>query len=267
MKSIHWTINTRNGRAVKLLEIPPKDTAKITAILCPEIGWSLSKYQSLLVFFQEQGIRTLSFDDRIKNNPNNSSSFLSTHEWATQGLDAIILFARQRYVDNELVLFSHGLSAQFIGFSPASFFLQKMVFLNSSLSNRSTRSWFKLLKISLQKYLYALSYLFFHQKNHVRIKKGMLSSLFKWSLKPHGLFDLFPDNNYRKLSTPILALCSSVREKRNAEKLCQYYPSANIAYQKTIPRQEPYALSGIHTSALFPLSLSTLYLIVSFLRE
>ncbi|MCB0576403.1 MAG: hypothetical protein KDC61_17745, partial [Saprospiraceae bacterium] len=35
--------------------------------------------------------------------------------------------------------------------------------------------------------------------------KGVVTEFSNWCNLPNGLFDLFPDNNYRKLSIPILA--------------------------------------------------------------
>ncbi len=250
MKSIQRKISTRNGRIIGISETIPLFKRQMTLVLCKEIGYPISFYTPMLQFLTQHGIRVITFDDRNTVRQHQDQSPL--YEWATQGLDAIILFAHQQYPQDELLLLAHGGSAQFVGLSPAISFIHKMVFFNGNMTQRSLESWFNIVKYGLKKWQYSFLNLFSKENKRPVIKKRIISSLFKWSLKTNGLFDLFPDSNFRKIKIPILALYTNTKNLGTSKRLLSFFPSANLHFQKSNQLVYQSFFPGIENNKICP---------------
>jgi predicted alpha/beta hydrolase len=77
-----------------------------------------------------------------------------------------------------------------------------------------------------------------------------------WCDNPNGLFDVFPDNNYRKLSIPLFAFSFSndwMTPEKGVQGLLSYFSNASVTWYHDHPHNQ--GLKNGQQSCFFDLQL------------
>lgn len=207
------TIRTRDGHHIGLTIYPARtERPDRVIVIGPGAGVEQPRYQSFAEYCAGQGSTVVTFDYRgtgLSGSPADLSATL--RQWANQDLDAVLRYAHNTYPRLELVFVAHCISGEIAGIAPASEYIHRMVLVSSALScwrlwpNRSQ------IRIAMMKLLtpLALAWYGYYPGKKLRflsdMPRGVVLELSNWCDRPNGLFDVFPDNNYRKLKIPLLA--------------------------------------------------------------
>ena len=73
------------------------------------------------------------------------------------------------------------------------------------------------------------------------LPKGVAREWANWCDNPNGLFDVFPENNYRKLQVPLLAVSFSndwMTPEKAVKGLLGYFSSASITWHQIHPHNQ-----------------------------
>ncbi len=211
-------LRTRDGHKISLNLYLPQESSGRLLLIGPGAGVVQTFYESFATYCANSGYTVITFDyrgtgasgaERIRN-------FQTTlRQWAHQDLDAVILFARNRFPNYELIFLGHCLSGEIAGIAPASEFINRVVLVSSALSCWQLwprRSQPKIWMMKILAPIISAWYGYYPgtRLNFLRdLPKGVVTEFSDWCNRPNGLFDVFPDNNYRKLNVPLLALSFS----------------------------------------------------------
>lgn len=247
-------IRASDGNMVKADYYPPVRNNGRVAILASGAGVSKDYYREFAYFLTEKGYPVFTFDYRgtgatTENEIRKSDA--SMHQWAVQDMDAVILYANTKFPRQEIIFIGHCIGGEMAGLARASQYISKIILISSALSCKKLWPLKNRIRIFfLKKIILFLNkmYGFFPGKKIGflgNLPKGVIKEWTDWCDKPNGLFDYFPDNNYRKLRVPLLAFSFSddwqcppkaVRELLNrfleAEITWQHLKPADIGVKK-----------------------------------
>lgn len=210
----HDEIRTKDGSRIGLtVYSPQRSVAKVMII--GATGAVLQRfYEPFASFFQQQGFTVITFDYRGvgRSAPQVLKGYSANmHQWAVQDIDAVILFSKNNYPQQEIIYAGHCVGGEIVGLAQASQYINKLVLVNSALSCKkfwSLKDRFKVTTMGVTIRLLNKWFGYFPGKKvgyPENLPQGVMHEWINWCSKSNGLFDTFPDNNYRKLHIPLLA--------------------------------------------------------------
>lgn len=212
------TIRTNDGTTIWTSSYTPDVSNDKVIIIAPALGLTHDNYQQFASFFCRKGFSIITFDYRGTGNsaPETLKGYKANmHQWAAQDINAVLLFAKQHYSNQELIYIGHCIGGEILGLAPASQYVNKVVLVSSALSCARLWPWQSKIKIAGLKFLMRMASGIFGyfpgKKLNVfgNLPQGVIYEWVNWCNNSNGLFDNFPDNNYRKLDVPILAITFS----------------------------------------------------------
>lgn len=243
------TVLTSDGTRIWIsLYHPEKENGKLL-VIAPAIGVSQAFYHFFACFFRQQGFVVIGFDYRGmgKSAPGNLKGYPATlHEWAVQDINAVLLFARQHYSRHELVYVGHCIGGEIIGLAPGSQYIHRMVLVSSALTCEKLWPWRQRVMLRLGKARnrllgWLLGYLPSGAIGQpARLPRGVYNQMANWCDSANGLFDTYPDNNYRKIQAPVLVYTFTddwLCPPRAVKELLNYFTNAAITWHHLHPRQ------------------------------
>ena len=164
-------------------------------------------------------------------------------QWAVQDINAILLYAKNNYPGHELIYTGHATGGEIVGLAPASQYINRVILIDSALSCAQLWRWqfkikFRLLKTTV---LFTKMLGYFPGKYlniFGNLPLGVIHQWINWCKNLNGLFDDFPDNNYRKLNVPLLALTFSDNWQctpRAVKKLLNHFANSMITWFHITP--------------------------------
>ncbi|HET9747260.1 MAG TPA: alpha/beta fold hydrolase [Chitinophagaceae bacterium] len=212
------TIRTNDGTKIWTSCYTPDVPNNKVIIIAPGIGLTHDYYHLFADFFCKQGFSVITFDFRGIGNsgPATLRGYKANmHQWAAQDINAVILYAKQQYSNQELIYIGHCIGGEIVGLAPASQYINKLVLISSALSCARLWPWQSKIRIEGMKILVRMSTRLFGyfpgKKLNIlgNLPQGVIYEWANWCDNSNGLFDDFPDNNYRKFNVPILAITFS----------------------------------------------------------
>lgn len=209
------TLRTRDGQFIRLTQfLPPNGAPERVVVVGPGAGVEQARYRAFAEYCAASGCAAITFDYRGIGHSGNGhiGHFHATlRQWANQDLDAVLRYAHNTFPKLELVFVGHCISGEIAGIAPAGEYIHRMVLVSSALSCWRLwphRSQLRILLMKLLTPLLVWWYGFFPGRR-LRflhdLPRGVILELSNWCNRPNGLFDVFPDNNYRKMKIPLLA--------------------------------------------------------------
>jgi predicted alpha/beta hydrolase len=236
------TILTSDGTRIWITcYLPEKSNGKVI-IIAPAIGVTHDFYHMFSRFYRQQGFTIIGFDYRGvgKSAPRHLKGFKANlHEWAVMDINSVILYAKYNFQHYEIIYIGHCIGGEIIGLVPASQYINKIVLVSSSLTCEKLWPWYHRLKLKIQKAVSRLlSWLFgYLPKNKIanygKLPKGVANQFANWCDNPNGLFDNYPDNNYRKLKVPIVVYTFTddwLCPPRAVKELLHHFFNASITW-------------------------------------
>lgn len=208
------TIRTNDGTKIWISCYTPETSNEKVIIIAPGVGLAQDHYDVFASFLCNEGFSVITFDYRGvgRSAPQKLRGYrASLHQWAVQDINAVLLYAKNHCPKYELIYIGHAIGGEIIGLAPASQYIHRVVLIGSSLSCARLWPWQYKIKISGLKMMAKLSasilgYFPGKQLNSLgNLPRGVVFEWANWCDNASGLFDNFPDNNYRKLSVPMLA--------------------------------------------------------------
>lgn len=249
-------IRTRDSQQLTLTLCQPEAPGGQVLVIGPAASVGQDFYSDFAEYCAERTGPVVTFDYRgmgLSGSGHPKGVEATLMQWANHDLDAVLLFAKKNFPEKELVLLGHGLSGQIAGLAPASQYVRRLILVNSALS--CWRLWpfrsqlhILALKIagpivsSLKGYFPGKQLGYFQD-----LPASVIGEWSDWCNHPNGLFDVFPDNNYRKLNIPLLALSFSDdwhAPPRAVEALLRHYSSAQRQWLHLAPEQFDLAEVG-----------------------
>jgi predicted alpha/beta hydrolase len=228
--------------------MPELSNSKIL-IIAPAVGLTHQYYHLFACFFRQHGYTVITFDYRGVGNsaPQNLSGYeASMHQWAVQDINAVLLYIKQHYPGYEIIYTGHCIGGEIIGLAPASQYINRMVLVSSALSCAKLWPFKDKFRIAVLKvFAWMLNIIFgYFPGRRLRIfgdlPKGVIHEWANWCDNPNGLFDSFPDNNYRKLNIPVLAYTFSDDwhcPPAAVKELLNRFANANITWHHMKPKE------------------------------
>ena len=267
MSSYTTIIRTNDGTRISLNTYSPAFSNGKLIIIAPGIGLIQDFYEPFAGYLCEHGFTVITFDYRGVGSsaPENLKGFKANmHQWAVQDTNAVLINVKQQYSTQEIIYFGHCIGGEIIGLAPASQYIHRMVLISSALSCARLFPINNRIKIAGLKTLARISswiYGYFPGKRFYifdDLPKGVVHEWANWCDKSNGLFDLFPDNNYRKLNVPILAFTFSDdwhTPPDAVKELLNKFENATITWYHLKPRD--IGLKKIGHNDFFHLTMKT----------
>ena len=258
-------IRTKDGRIICATCFHPLESNGKNIIVAPAANLTQREYRSFAVYFQQLGYNVFTFDYRGVGDsaPNQLKGFdARLQQWAVQDTDAVIRYVKTSFPTKELIYIGHGIGGELIGLAQASQYINKLVLASSSLSCKRLWSWKGQMRITLLNAIGRISnkWLGYFPGNRLGLARnlpnGVVNEWADWCDKPNGLFDVFPDNNYRKLNIPLFAFSFSNDWKtpeKGVQGLLSYFSSASITWYHDHPHNQ--GLKNGQQSCFFDLKL------------
>lgn len=215
---IQDTVRTRDGFYIELsVYLPPGESGRVL-VIGPGAGIEQVQYQSFAAYCSQQGCTAITFDYRGtgRSGPGIPKDYEATlRQWANQDLDAVLLYAKKRFPNQEIVFLGHCISGEIVGLAPASEYIDQLIMVGSSLAcwrlwPRSSQPRIALMKIASPLISKCFGYFPGKRLGFLGdLPLGVMREISDWCERPNGVFDVFPDNNFQKLNIPILALSFS----------------------------------------------------------
>ena len=243
------TIRTNDGTRIWINSYEPAVSNEKVIIIASGVGFTHVDYDDFASSFCEQGFTVITFDYRGVGNsaPQKLNGYQATmHQWAVQDINGVLLFAKQNHPKQELIYIGHGIGGEIIGLAPASQYINKIVLVSSALSCAKLWPWQYKIKIEGLKALVRISgkiFGYFPGKPfniYGDLPKGVVHEWADWCDNSNGLFDNFPDNNYRKLNIPILAFTFSDDwhcPPRAVKELLSRFENSTITWYHMKPKE------------------------------
>lgn len=240
-------IRTKDGRSISIINYPAADPNGKSMIIAPAVEVVQKDYENFAIHFQQAGYNVVTFDYRGVGD--SAPVFLKgfdakLQQWAVLDADAVIRFARSAFSNQELIYIGHGIGGELVGLAQASQYVNKLCLVSSSLSCKKYWSWQGKIKITILKSVARFANKWFGYFPGTRfgmrrdLPKGVIYELADWCDNPNGLFDVFPENNYRKLEVPVFAFSFSndwMTPVKAVRKLLSYFSSASITWYHVDP--------------------------------
>jgi predicted alpha/beta hydrolase len=240
-------IRTKDGRTISATCYLP-ETANGKSLVVGAAAEAVQQdYETFSIFFQQLGYTVVTFDYRGvgESAPAHLKGFeAGLLQWAAQDADAVIRFVKSGFQDQELIYIGHGIGGELIGLAQASQYIDRLVLVSSSLSCKRFWTWKGRLRVAARKAMVRLSGTWFGYFPGRRLgflsdlPKGVVHEWNNWCDNPNGLFDIFPENNYRKLRVPLLAVSFSndwMTPETGVKGLLGYFSSACITWHEIHP--------------------------------
>ncbi len=153
-------------------------------------------------------------------------------QWANQDLDAVLCHARRQFPSDEIILVAHGLSGQIAGLAAAMENVSYLALVGCALHARRLWPLGSRIQVGLRGLFESGGNAWAEQvlpPVSEKLPEGVKRELSDWSSRRNGLFDIFSNNNYRRLGIPLLALSFTddplAPRRAVAELLTHYCPS------------------------------------------
>lgn len=211
-------VRTKDARKICLSVYTPEESIGKVMIIAPLGGMAKQYYDPFARFVRQWGFNVITFDYRGTGGsaPEQLKGYeASMHQWAVQDIDAVILYAKNNFPKQEIIYTGHCIGGEIIGLAQASQYISRLILVNSALSCRklwSLKDRFRIIAMKTAVGLLNKWYGYFPGKRiglAGNIPGGVMHQWACWCNNPNGLFDSFPDNNYRKLQVPLLAFSFS----------------------------------------------------------
>jgi predicted alpha/beta hydrolase len=254
-------IRTRDGKKLVLSVFKPDKENNRVLVIGPSLHCTQDMYRDLAVFLYDLNYTVITFDYRgtgasaekdLRYDP------ARLHQWARLDLDAILLFAKNGHPEKELIFLGHGVSGELSGLAAASQYISRMVLINAALTCAVLWPWRGRIRKTVTKAFIPVIHFFFGYFPRIkwlslpRLPKGVMNDWVSWCNRSNGVFDVFPDSNYRKLQVPLLALSFADdwnSPQRAVTTLLGHFNSAAISWLHTQPGD--HGLSRIGHSGFF----------------
>jgi predicted alpha/beta hydrolase len=242
-------IRTKDGKNIMLnCYAPGKHNGKVM-IIAATGGVTKEYYDPFACFFQQQGYVVITFDYRGvgSSGPRKLKGYkASMQQWAVQDIDAVILFAKNNCPGREIIYAGHCIGGEIIGLAQASQYINKLVLINCALSCRKLwplKDRFRI--IAMKSVIRVASGWFGYFPGRLaglqgNLPGGVMNEWANWCSNPNGLFDAFPDNNYRKLNIPLLCFSFSddwLCPPKAVKELLNRFSNAIITWHHFKPEQ------------------------------
>jgi predicted alpha/beta hydrolase len=264
------TIRTNDGTRIWISCYSPNESNQKVIIVAPGAGLTQEYYEPFAQFFCEQGFSVITFDYRGvgKSAPENLSGYkASMHQWAAQDINAVLLYAKQNCNGKELIYVGHSIGGEIVGLVPASQYVNKIVLVSSALSCAKLWPWqYKIKIMGLKLFVRVSSKVFGYFPGKTlnifgNLPEGVVHEWASWCDNSNGLFDSFPDNNYRKLNVPILAFTFADDWRcppRAVKELINRFENSTITWYHMKPKEIGMKKIG-HTDFFFPVMKTKLW--------
>lgn len=218
-------------------------------VIAPSADVTQDHYEELAVFLLKKNVAAITFDFRGAgySAPKELKGYRANLEnWAQHDLDAILRYAKTIFPKQELIFIGHGIGGEIVGLAPASQFISRMVLVSCALSCSRLRRFRERVWIGAMKNVMKLtSWLFGYfpgrgLKVLNNLPKGVMDEWIHWCDNENGLFDDFPDYNYRKLQVPILVFSFSDdwrSQESGVKALLNHFTAACISWYHIKPAQ------------------------------
>jgi len=240
-------IVTKDGQEIAISIFRPSQVISKVLIIGADVITSQKTYEKFASYIASQGCVVYTFDYRGvgQSLTNELKTYnASLNQWGFMDLDAVILHAKHHFPKHELDFMAHGTSGQLLGLSPASQYLNNAIFINTSLTCWRFWPWYAQFKISTLKVITPiLSKLFGYFPGsrlglNQDLPSGVTLELYDWCSRPNGLFDFFPDSNFRKIQIPILVYSFTddwFAPELAVKALLSHYNQASISWMHLKP--------------------------------
>lgn len=244
------TIRTKDGRTISATCFIPSNGNGKNMIIAPAAQFTQKDYASFATCFQQLGYYVVTFDYRGVGDsaPDELKGYVAgLQQWAVLDADSVIRFVKQNAPRQELIYIGHGIGGELVGLAQASQYINKLVLASSALSCKRLWSWKGRMRISLMKMVGRTANRLFGYFPGKRLgmlrdlPKGVVHEWADWCDHPNGLFDVFPENNYRKLQVPLIAFSFSddwLTPDRSVEGLLRYFSGACITWYHINPQNQ-----------------------------
>jgi predicted alpha/beta hydrolase len=242
-------IRTKDGQQITGRIYQPQQEPRGVVLIAPSLEVIQEDYYDIAVFFRDNNIAVITFDFRGTgfSAPETLKGYKANLEnWAQHDLDAVLRYAKTIFPKQELIFIGHGIAGEIIGLAAASQFINRIVLVSSALSCSRLRRWQDKIWVGgMKKFVKFTCWLvgyFPGKRLHILndLPRGVMEEWIHWCNNENGLFDDFPDFNYRKLQVPLLAFSFSDdwRSRETAvTALLQHFSSACIEWYHIRPRQ------------------------------
>lgn len=255
-------LRTRDGHniSLRIFQQPGAPSGRVL-VIGPGAGLAQDFYAPLAEYSAERGLTVVTFDYRgigqsgngpLKGNP------ATLRQWANHDLDAVLRHVHNRFPRQEVVFLGHCISGEMAGIAPASEYIHRLVLVSCALSCWRLwplRSQFRILLIKLFAPILSALYGYFPGTKFGFLNDmpaGVAQELSGWCNHPNGLFDEFPDHNYRKLCIPMLAYSFSddwFAPSRAVAALLAHFGAASTRWLHLDPKE--IGLPGIGHDGFF----------------
>lgn len=254
-------IRTRDGKKLMLSVYKPEKENNSVVVIGPSAFCTQDLYRDLALFLHKLQFTVVTFDYRGtgasagKSLRGNSDRL---HQWARLDLDAVLLFVKNAHPEKELVFLAHGISGELTGLAAASQYISRLVMINAALTCAVLWPWKGRVKKAFTKAMMPVLQFLVGYKPAIRclslpqLPKGVLTEWLNWCNHSNGVFDVFPDNNYRKLQVPLLSLSFTDdfnSPQRAVATLLSHFSSAAITWFHSRP--DDHGLSKIGHAGFF----------------
>lgn len=241
-------IRTRDGKKLGLTVYRPQKENNSVVVIAPSAFCTQEMYRELGEFLYNLQYTVVSFDYRGTGASADASKRSNDrlHQWARLDLDAVLLFVKNAHPEKELVFLAHGISGELSGLAAASQYINRLVLINSALTCSMLWPLKGRIRKAATKAAMPVLQFFFGYNLTTRwlslpaLPKGVMSEWINWCNRSNGVFDVFPDNNYRKLQVPLLSLSYTDdwnSPQRAVATLLSHFSSAAITWFHTGPSE------------------------------
>jgi predicted alpha/beta hydrolase len=264
------TVKTSDGTRIALNFYATGTGNGKVMVIAPGVGMTHGHYHLFAIFFKQQGFTVITFDYRGmgKSAPEKLNGYeASMHQWAVQDINAVLLYVKQSYPGQEIIYVGHCMGAEIIGLAPASQYINKMILVSTALTCEKLWPWHhrilhKISKLRNRTVSWALGYVPENKtRKRNKLPRGVYTQMANWCDNPNGLFDAFPDNNYRKINIPVLAFTFTddwLCPPRAVKELLGHFANASVTWYHLEPRKLGVKEIG-HIEFFSPTMESTLW--------
>jgi predicted alpha/beta hydrolase len=254
-------IRTRDGKKLVLSVYKPEKENNSVLVIGPSAHCTQDMYRDLAIFLCNLHYTVISFDYRgtgasaSKNLRENNAQL---HQWARLDLDAVLLFAKNGHPEKELIFLAHGISGELSGLAAASQYIGRMVLINAALTCAALWPLKGRIRKTITKAFIPVIHFCFGYFPAIkwlslpRLPRGVMNEWANWCNRSNGVFDVFPDSNFRKLQVPIYSLSFTDdwnSPQRAVATLLSHFDSAAISWLHTQPGD--HGLSRVGHSGFF----------------
>lgn len=243
------TIKTKDGYKIGIRVFLSEKETPYVILISPSAAASQQQYVDFATHFSRTGFHVVTYDYRGIGDsaPLELKGYRALlRQWAVQDTDAVMRHVKHHFPKHEFIFVGHGIGGEIVGLAPASQYVDKIVLVSAALScsrlrRLKDRIWIGVMKSIVKFSSWLFGYFpgkFFGYKNN--IPKGVMYEWIHWCNNCNGLFDDFPDHNYRKLQAPLLSFGFSDdwrSQKTGVEALLEHFQPAGITRYYIKPRE------------------------------